>query len=321
MEGGTMILEIRHLRLVEAVDEEGSLTKAGLRLHLTQSALSHQLLELEGRLRVSLFHRLGKRMVPTTAGLRLIEAAHQTMPHLRSAEEDLHRLATGRYSLLRLSTECYTCYHWLPGVLAPFNQRFPSVEVRIVAEATNRPIEALLAGKIDLAITHIDAEHERLQYFPLFKDELVVVLPPGHRLSERPYMSAEDFSDEHLIVYATPRSENMVFRQVLTPAGVIPRRTSEIQLTEAIVELVKAGVGISVLARWAVDPHLMAGTLRALPLTRTGFHRQWKAAVIRGACPEYLSEFASLIARGPMLSSQPPRLDLTLSEAERTRSA
>ena len=320
MEGGTVILETRHLRLVEAVSEEGSLTKAGLRLHLTQSALSHQLLELEGRLRVALFHRLGKRMVPTTAGLRLIEAAHQALPHLRSAEEDLQGLATGRYSLLRLSTECYTCYHWLPAVLAPFSERFPSVEVRIVAEATNRPIDALLAGKIDLAITHIEEEDERLEYIPLFRDELVVVLPPAHRLSGNPYISPDDFRDEHLIVYATPRSENTVFRQVLTPAGVIPRRTSEIQLTEAIVELVKAGVGISVLARWAVHPHLTAGTLHAVPLTRSGFHRQWKAAVLRGVCRDYISEFARLIATGPVLSPTAPRLELT-REAKRTLSA
>src|SRR3954466_11146155 len=154
----TMILETRHLRLIEAVSQDGSLTKAGLRLHLTQSALSHQLLELEGRLRVSLFHRLGKRMVPTIAGLRLLEAANQAMPHLRSAEDDLQRLASGRHAVLRLSTECYTCYHWLPSVLAPFNERFPWVEVRIVAEATNHPVAALLKGTIDLAITHSEGE-------------------------------------------------------------------------------------------------------------------------------------------------------------------
>jgi LysR family transcriptional regulator, regulator for metE and metH len=316
-----MILETRHLRLIEAVSQDGSLTKAGLRLHLTQSALSHQLLELEGRLRLSLFHRLGKRMVPTIAGLRLLEAANQAMPHLRSAEDDLQRLASGRHAVLRLSTECYTCYHWLPSVLAPFNERFPWVEVRIVAEATNHPVAALLAGTIDLAITHSEGQDERLVYFPLFEDELVVVLPPSHRLATKRYLSAGDFSEEHLIVYATPRSENMVFRQVLTPAGVSPRRTSEIQLTEAIVELVKAGVGISVLARWAVLPHLEAGTLHALPLTPTGFHRQWKAVVIGGPVPDYIPEFTRLVANPPVLSQAAPRLELQHQGAGRTRSA
>jgi LysR family transcriptional regulator for metE and metH len=296
-----MILETRHLRLIEAVAEHGSLTKAGSRLDLTQSALSHQLLDLEGRLRLTLFHRLGKRMVPTPAGQRLLEAAHLALPHLRAAEEDLYRFASGKHAVLRLSTECYTCYHWLPGVLVPFNERFPAVEVRIVAEATRHPIEALLAGKIDLGIVHNDSEDERLEYYPLFHDELVVVTRPGHRLTSRPYVVAEDFAEEHLIVYATPRNESTVFRAILNPAGVCPRRTSEIQLTEAIVEMVKAGIGISVIARWAALPHIRAGTLEALPLTKTGFHRHWQAAVIRGRVPECIPEFTRLLARGPAL--------------------
>src|SRR3954465_8631383 len=139
-----MILETRHLRLVEAVAEHGTLTRAGAQLHLTQSALSHQLLELEGRLRIPLFHRLGKRMVPTVAGQRLLDTARQALPLLRSAEDDRRRLASGHSALLRLSTRCYTCYHWLPGVLSPLNERFPWVEVQNVAQATRRPLRALI---------------------------------------------------------------------------------------------------------------------------------------------------------------------------------
>src|SRR3954463_10544691 len=101
MGGTAVILETRHLRLVEAVADQGNLTRAGSRLNLTQSALSHQLLELEGRLRVPLFHRLGKRMVPTGAGQPLPDAARQTLPLLRSAEEELRRLASGQSALLR----------------------------------------------------------------------------------------------------------------------------------------------------------------------------------------------------------------------------
>jgi LysR family transcriptional regulator for metE and metH len=248
-------------------------------------------------------------MVPTVAGQRLLETAQQTLPLLRSAEDDLRRLASGHTALLRLSTRCYTCYHWLPAVLSPFSERFPWVEVQIVAEATHRPVDALLAGRIDLAIVDGGDEDDRLEYYPLFHDELVVIMQPGHRLASRPYVSAEDFADEHLIVYA-PRSESTVFRQVLMPAGVTPRRMSEIQLTEAIIEMVKAGIGIGVLARWAVLPHLQAGTLEAVPLTRTGFHRQWKAAVIAGSVPEYIPEFARLLARGPLGGVKPGVFDL-----------
>jgi LysR family transcriptional regulator, regulator for metE and metH len=314
--GIAMILETRHLRLVEAVAEHGNLTKAGSRLHLTQSALSHQLLDLEGRLRVPLFHRLGKRMVPTAAGQRLLETANQALPLLRSTEEELIRLGAGHTALLRLSTRCYTCYHWLPAVLSPFSERFPWVEVQIVAEATHQPVDALLAGRIDLAIVDGGDEDDRLEYYPLFHDELVVIMRPEHRLASRPYVAAEDFAEEHLIVYA-PRSESTVFRQVLMPAGVTPRRMSEIQLTEAIIEMVKAGIGISVLARWAVLPHLQAGTIEAVPLTRAGFHREWKAAVIAGRVPEYIPEFTRLLARGPATGIKVGALDPRASAPRR----
>jgi LysR family transcriptional regulator, regulator for metE and metH len=317
-----MILETRHLRLVEAVAEYGTLTSAGTRLHLTQSALSHQLLDLEGRLRVPLFHRLGKRMVPTAAGQRLLEAAHKALPHLREAEEELYRFATGRSAVLRVSTACYTCYHWLPGVLQPFNQRYPAVEVQIVAEATRRPLEALLGGKIDLAIVHDDEEDERLEYYPLFHDELVVIMRPDHPLAARPYIAAEDLADQHLMIYTADPSDSTVFRRVLMPAGITPRRVSHIQLTEAIVEMVKGGLGLSVLARWAVLPHVLAGTVEALPLTRTGLHRQWKAAVLRGNVPEYIEEFAGLIARGPAMRQQAPaRFEVKRGGIDRPKSA
>src|SRR2546426_12626466 len=147
-----MILETRHLRLVAAVAEHGTLTRAGRVLHLTQSGLSRQLLDLETRLGLPLFHRLGKRMVPTPAGERLLVAARRALPQLSDVEEELRRLAGGRAAILRVSTECYTCYHWLPGVLQPFARRFPQVDVQIVAEATHHPVPALFDGRIDLAI-------------------------------------------------------------------------------------------------------------------------------------------------------------------------
>jgi LysR family transcriptional regulator for metE and metH len=299
---GAMILEIRHLRLVAAVAEHGSLTRAGRDLHLTQSALSHQLLDLEGRLRTRLFLRLGKRMVPTVAGLRLLGAARQALPLLTEVEEDLRRLASGRESLLRLSTECYTCYHWLPGVLERFRERFPRVEVQVVADATRHPVPALLDGRIDLAILYTAERDERLAYRPLFTDELCVVTAPGHRLAGRTYVRAEDFAAENVVMYPMNESESTLFQEVLRPAGVRPARVTSIQLTEGIVELVKAGHGIAVLARWAVAPHLDAGVLQAVRLTRNGYHRQWSAATVRQPTPpEYLAAFTELLAAGPAL--------------------
>jgi len=295
-----MILETRHLRLVSAVAELGSLTRAGQELNLTQSALSHQLLDLEGRLRTPLFHRLGKRMVPTVAGLRLLDAAREALPALVAAEDDLRRLASGREARLRISTECYTCYHWLPSVMQRFRDQFPKVEVEIVVEATRRPVPALLEGRIDLAVVSSPGVDDRLEYYDLFRDELVAVMRPDHRLAGRPFLRPEDFAGENVILYPMQESESTLLQEILLPAGVRPARITSIQLTEAIVELVKAGTGIAALARWAMAPHLETGALRAVPLLRGGFHRLWRAAVVRQkAPPAYLRAFAGLLARGP----------------------
>jgi LysR family transcriptional regulator for metE and metH len=192
----------------------------------------------------------------------------------------------------------------LPTVLKSFSREFPRVEVRIVAEATRRPVEALLDGRLDLAITSSLARNKKLLFKPLFKDEIVVIVSPDHPLTSRPFVSAKDFASEHLLIYAVPKEELNLYQKVLIPAGVSPKHVSRVELTEAIIEMVKAGLGIGVMARWAVTPQLNAGTLRALPLTARGFHRRWHAAMIRHkATPPYVSSFVELLAANPIVGS------------------
>src|SRR4030095_9896073 len=115
-----MNLEVRHLKLVEAIAETRSVTRAGERLHLTQSALSHQLRDIETRLGTPLLLRLNRRMVPTPAGERLLESARTVLAHLRGTEEEIRGMGKKEgEGLLRLAIECYTCYHWLPALLGP----------------------------------------------------------------------------------------------------------------------------------------------------------------------------------------------------------
>jgi LysR family transcriptional regulator for metE and metH len=294
-------LEVRHLKLIAAVAEEGGITRAANRLHLTQSALSHQLRDIESKLGASLFLRLNKRMVLTQAGERLLSSALGVLCELERVEEDIRHIAENKGGILRISTECYTCYHWLPSTLKVFSKLYPRVEVRIVAEATHHPVEALLGGRLDLAITSSVVRNRKLLFKPLFRDEMVAVVSPDHPLAGRAYLTAKDFSDQHLIVYSLPKEELTIFQRVLMPAGVTPRQLSQIDLTEAIIEMVKAGLGIATMARWAVAPHLKSSTLRAVPLTKNGLHRQWSAAMMKSnSVPPYLMKFVELLAENPI---------------------
>lgn len=291
------MFDTRHLKLIVAVSEERSVTRAGERLHLTQSALSHQLRDIEERLGTPLFSRVNKRMILTQAGERLLQSAHQVLDELKRAEDDIAQIAAGDHGALRISTECYTCYHWLPEMMKEFNRKFPKVEVKIMLEATRHPIEALLDGKLDFAIVSTTERDKRLVYKPLFQDEMVVIMAPHHPLAARSYITAKDFADQTMFAY-TPTSNSTVYNHVLVPAGIKPARFSEVQLTEAIIEMVKAGLGISALARWAVAREIDSGKLVARPLTRKGFHRQWSAALLKNDfTPAYVTEFVELLSR------------------------
>ena len=289
-----MDLEIRHLKLLLAVSEEGSLTGAARRLHLTQSALSHQLRDAERSLKRPLFLRESRRMVLTSAGDRLLRSARVVLDELAAAREEIEDSPRTPEGVLRIATQCYTCYHWLPPALAEFQKSYPRVDVQVVAEATRDTIPPLLDGRIDVAITSDRIKSSRIEIEPLFGDELLVVIPPGHRLAKSsvPYVDAEDIAQETLITYDAAKEDLTVFRDVLVPAGLKPRRWVPIQITEAIVELVRAGQGISVMACWAAEPYAKGGRLVLKRLTREGIVREWVAATrARKNPPPYLAAF------------------------------
>jgi LysR family transcriptional regulator for metE and metH len=293
-----MDLEVRHLRLVREVSAAGSLTRAGGTLHLTQSALSHQLRDIEARLGTPLFLRVGKRMVLTPAGERLLRSADDVLGAIERTEEAIRRLGGAKRGLLRLTTECYTCYHWLPALLKKYRRAHPQVDVRIDATATTDPLAALIEGRLDVAIVSEPVRDRRIVARPLFEDEMVVIVEPGHALASRPFARLHDFAAETLLTYS-PKEESTIYQKVLVPAGITPH-VQQVQLTEAVVELVKAGLGVAVLARWAVDPHVKSGALRALPLTRHGYRRTWSAATLKDmAHVPYGREFVDLVASHP----------------------
>jgi LysR family transcriptional regulator for metE and metH len=296
-------LEVRHLRLLAAVAEVGSVTEAGRRLHVTQSALSHQLRDAEEKLGTALFLRLGKKMVLTPAGEKLLDSARKVLEELHCAERQIEGLSGGMLGVIRVSTECYTCYHWLPPVLKTFHAKYPAVEVEIVLEATARPVDALLAGRLDVAVTTTPPRNKSLRLTPTCEDEMMVVVAPKHRLAAASRVEARDLAGATILCYP-PKEESTLLTKVLRPAGIEPKRVVAIPLTESIVDMVSAGLGVALLARWAIARYVQTGRVVARSLGKSGFRRQWYAATLRnGADAPYLREFVDLLARTCALDS------------------
>lgn len=292
-----MELEIRHLRLVSAIAATGSVTRAAEHLHLTQSALSHQLRDIEDRLKTSLFVRLGRRMLLTPAGERVLETARRVLDEVQRAEEDVHRLSGGGEGIVRVCTECNTGYHWLPPLLAAFRRRHPHVVVNVMADATNRPVQALLDGELDLAVLSSARSDRALRIRPLFADEMVAIVSPRHPFAQKTWLTPRELAEEHLLLYTSAPEESFVLRKVLGPAGLVPKRLSFIMLTEAMIELARAGIGVGVLPRWSAERAITSKAVVPVSIGRRGVHRQWSAATLRARQdPPYLTDFIDLLA-------------------------
>jgi LysR family transcriptional regulator for metE and metH len=302
-----MDLEVRHLRLVQAVAAEGSLTRAGGVLNLTQSALSHQLRDIEARLETPLFLRVGKRMLLTPAGERVLKSAEDVLAALERTEQAVRTLAGSGQGVLRLATECYTCYHWLPPLIKRFRRQHPRIEIRIDPAATSDPVGHLIDGRLDLAIVSDPCRDRRVIVAPLFEDEVVGVMAPGHPLATRPYLRPEDFEGETLFTYS-PKEDSTVYQKFLLPAGVTPV-LQPLALTEAAIEMTKAGLGMAVLAWWVVEPVVRSGALRAVPMTRRGWRRTWSAATLKDLArvPQVKGFIELMAARPPFRERVPPR--------------
>jgi LysR family transcriptional regulator, regulator for metE and metH len=273
------MIEVRHLQLISAIAQNGSMTSAARNLFLTQPSLSHQLKDIESRLGTQLFLRINRKLVLTSAGEKLLREAQEILPRLERIENEL-RTGGNSPKILRISTQCYTCYHWLPKLFKIFQKEFSDVQIDIVTEAMNDTLEFILADKIDLAVTNIKVDRSGVFYEKLFDDEQVLLVHPDHPLAAREYVMPQDFEGEHMIIYQSKGSDYFI-SNVLEPSGVALSRVTKMQLTEARVELVRAGLGVTVLSRWLVKPFLGGkGSLKQIRIGKKGFYRTWFLATL-----------------------------------------
>lgn len=288
-------IEVRHLRLVAAIAREGAMTRAARHLNLTQSALSHQLHEIEEWLGTPLFFRVSNGMILTPAGEELLVSARIVIEEMQSAEDTIRNLAAGQAGTLRLSIEGHTNFPWLTSLLKRFQQEFPRINVTIIPEVTSNPAQALLDGKLDLAIVYRTQKAKPLVFHPLFRDEMILVSSSSHPLALRSCLEPEDFEKVTLIILSCPQEDSIV-RKILQPAGITPRALYYFQSLDAIAEMMYANVGVSILPRSLVLPYLESGKLREIPLLKNRFWRQWYAArILRENSPAYFQEFVHLL--------------------------
>jgi LysR family transcriptional regulator for metE and metH len=269
-----MHIEFRHLRTIKAIHEEGGLARAADRLHITQSALSHQIKGLEDQAGVELFVRRSRPMRLSPAGLRLLRLAEDILPRLAALEEEFEGLRSGKTGRLHIAIECHACFDWLLPVLEAFRNSWPEVDVDIRPGLQFEALPALLREEVDLVVSSDPEDLPGVDFTPLFDYEPVFVCAGDHPLAQKPWIEAGDFADQHLITYPVERARLDVFSQLLFPAGVEPRSIRQVELSAVMLLLVASGRGVAVLPDWVVRDPRTPASIVTRPLTEAGITRR-----------------------------------------------
>ena len=126
-------------------------------------------------------------------------------------------------------------------------------------------------------------------------------MPPSHPWAARGIVTPEELVTEQLYLYSRSIDDSFIVQKVLRPAGVALQRVTYLQLTEGILEMVKAGMGVSVLPRWSIVNVIASGEIKPVRITRQGVFRKWFAATLRDVPPTpFMEEFIRLLIKhGP----------------------
>jgi len=272
-------MEIRHLRMIKTIADEKGITKSLDKLFLTQSAVSHQLRDIEERLGVKLFYRTKNQWILTEEGKILYDTATKVLAEIDLANEKISDLRIGHAGAIRISTECYTSYHWLPAFMVKMKLLYPRLDIKIVMEATHKPLQKLLDNELDLGITSDPWPDKSIKYIELFKDEVMAVLPAGHSLANKKYLNADDIAGQTLIIHSYPLDTVTVYQHFLKIHQKEPGNIMAIPLTEVALEMVRAGMGIMAMPKWALKPFTASTELALLPIGQKGLIRTHYAAI------------------------------------------
>ena len=290
------MLELRHLQTLTALRAHGSLATAADELHVTASAVSHQLKELENYYDISLVNRRTRPLTFTPAGKTVLALADNILPQVTRTKANLKRLAYGQAGRLRLASECHSCFDWLMPILNQYRREWSDVELDFATGFEPEPHHLLLEGDIDLLITTSNLPIDGLSYQPLFEYESRLVLSPTHNLAEQSFVTPDDLTEETLIAYPVEAKRLDIIAKFMTPADASFKKMRTTELTAMLIQLVASERGVAALPDWVVSEYEKKGWVVSRPLGEGVYCQLYAATRTASNDTAYMQGFASLLA-------------------------
>jgi DNA-binding transcriptional LysR family regulator len=275
-------LDSRQLRAFCVLARTGSFTQTARELHLTQSGISHSMKALESEAGCRLLDRLGKRVALTQAGEQLLQHAEKILMEMEAARESLGALGKWGRGRLRLGASTTACQHIIPPVLREFKESFPEHAISLEPGDTPELVGALLKQRVDLALS-MEAEGEpQLEFHPLFTDELNFIVSAMHPWARAGRVERVEIPRQSYILYSKRSITFRLIENYFRREEMVLNTVLEVGSMEATKELVKLGLGVSILAPWVARKEIEDGSLVALPLGRKKLQRRWGILHWRG---------------------------------------
>lgn len=266
-------MELKYFRLIKAIVENGNIASSSTHLFLTQSALSHQLREMEGRLGFKVFHRSRNRWTLTKEGEELYRVANQLFKSIEEGFVNIRQIKEGARGSLKVSAECQSFFHGLPAFVQKMAILYPEIAINLSMGATNQTISQLLSNELDLAIVTTQPASDRLYSVEVFRDEIQVIMHEEHPLSEAAYLDAGDFADVHLLINSYPLENVSVYEHFLKPNRIVPPKVSAIPFTEVALQLIMANMGVLCVPPWTLQAFQLSNQLVFKRIGKNGLKR------------------------------------------------
>lgn len=289
-------MNFEQLRSFHAVATEGGFSRAAESIFLTQSTVSMQVKALERELGVRLFERLGRRVLLTQEGKSMLAYASRILTQAEAARRTMAAFRGLDSGELVVGASLTIGNYLLPELFGAFRRSHPGVRLVLDIAPTHRIAEQVAGGTLDLGLVEADVSDPELETRPFHTDELVLIVPPGHRWAERWWVAVGDLPEEPFLEREPGSGTREIVQGRLAEQGVRVEPALELGSPEALKRAVRAGLGVAIVSRATVDLELQYGALKAvqvrgLRLTRpflTLLHRDKHLSPVLSAFLELL---------------------------------
>jgi DNA-binding transcriptional LysR family regulator len=254
-------MDLRQLEIVQAVAETGSFTGAGRKLHVSQSAISRQILLLEEELREPLFLRNGRRIRITPAGDALLGLSRRVFTDVK---ETMTLIGESRKVLagqVRLAGGMTVCLYVFPALLKEFRRAHPKVDVKLITGNSQRLLQELRSGVADLGLLTLPVNDPDVVTVPAMDEELLLVTHPGHPLATHRRITSQDLLRQSFVLFESGSNTRHVIEEFFRQEDVQPEIVMETENVEILKALVRTGMGIAILPHTAVAREVRSGHL------------------------------------------------------------